>query len=135
MSQVQPPLYRGLLGWAQGFIHPALLQTAGPHGQRAGLHCWCWWHHPHPQSWPHRLCGRAARVLGNGGKPSKGRGLGSRVQSAYSEPGTHLLYRARPRVMSSVETGKCHKLTVLSGNKARTFNFQQSGGFLSSRPA
>lgn len=57
---------------SQGFIHPALLQTAGPHSQRAGLHCWCWWHHPHPQSWPHRLCGRVARVPGNGGKPQQG---------------------------------------------------------------
>lgn len=61
-------LVQRAVGWSwqmkpipsQGFIHPALLQTTGPHGQRAGLHCWCWWHHPHPQSWPHRLCGRVA---------------------------------------------------------------------------
>ena len=54
-----------------GLTHPALPQTAGPQGQTAGLCCWYWSRRPRPQSWPHRLCGRAARVLGNGGKPRR----------------------------------------------------------------
>lgn len=69
--------------------HPVPPQTVGPRGQTAGPHCPCWPRPPRPQSWPRRRCGRAARVLENGGKPRRRAELHSQCLSNMFTPRKH----------------------------------------------